>query len=123
VAFAINTSTVPVPTLTLTDYYSNPVTYIAGYGLGNVAGATNLPVNNTLYISESGFSGPYTVGGTCSSYVTLNVTNNNGSGFANVVITPTALSGPGGCNITVSDGTTTITLPTTVTTTTVAPIS
>lgn len=112
----------------LTDFEGYTVSSISANGVGNLDGVENLPLYswegngyNTLYISESGFAGSYVVGGTCAPYATLTLTNNDGYGDASLLVVPTAPTS--GCNITISDGTNTVTVPLTVTTTSVGPIS
>lgn len=101
------------------DYTYYPVTAINATGLGNTYGATGV-YNNTVYIYESGFAGTFTVGGTCASFATLTLTNTS-TGEATLLVAPTAPTT--GCTITLGDGTNTLSIPMTVTTTTVAPVS
>jgi hypothetical protein len=110
--------------LTDANCCDGPVTAITANGLGNVAGViSQLPYdgnssdNNTLFIFENGFTGQYTFTNTCAGFATLTPTNNDGFGDASLLIVPTAVTT--GCTITIGDGTNSIVLPMTVTTTTV----
>jgi hypothetical protein len=111
--FSIN----PLLGLEVTQYYSG-----SSYTINSIAanGSNTGLYQNTAYIYESGFTGNYTVGGTCGPYATLTLTQNDGYGDASLLIAPTTATT--GCNITISDGTNTDTIPMTVTTTTVGGI-
>jgi hypothetical protein len=102
----------------LFDDNDNTVTTIAGYGFGNVSGSTSL-IQNTLNIFDNGFTGSFTVGGTCGAFATLTLTNNDGFGDGSILISPTAVTGGSPCTLTVGDGTNTSSVTMTVTTTAV----
>jgi hypothetical protein len=114
--------------LQVTDAFGDQVNALSANGLGNIQGVFNeLPYdgfagdNNTLFIFEDGFTGQYTLSSTCNAFAGLALTNNDGFGDASLLIAPSAVTT--GCTITIGDGTNTIVIPMTITTTTVAPIS
>ena len=98
----------PSGIITLTDDNGNPVTSITSLAIGT----TTLP-NNEVNIYETNFYGNFTLGGNCASISAFSFADNYG-GYAQLEVNPTAV---GTCTETISDGTNTVSLPTTVTTT------
>ncbi len=113
ISFPINITT--LAGIQLFDGQGNPVTSVTSLSLGT----TTLPPiegpANSITVFESGFFGDFVVGGNCNTIANIPIQNGENE-YASIQVNTIAV---GTCTATISDGTNSVSLPITVTTTTV----